>query len=107
MGRRQVEEEIWVGMEWRKKGKKYEREKSIDGLGWRGGSMQGVGQSWAGEMGLSTARQMRLVRWRKREKSEGRVGEVNSVRREEQQEEMRKEEKRKQKKKRKEIIQII
>ena len=52
----------WHGME---EGQKYEREKSIDGLGWRGGSMQGVGQSWAGEMGLSTARQMRLVRWRK------------------------------------------
>ena len=82
-----------------RKEKKYEREKSIDGLGWGGGLMQGVGQSWAGEMGLSTARQMRLVRWRKREKSEGRVGEVKSVRREEQREEMRKEEKRKEKKK--------
>ena len=38
---------------------------------------------------------MSLVRWRKREKYEGRVGEVESVRREEQREEMRKEEKEK------------
>ena len=49
--------------------------------------------------GLVEAQQARLVRWRKREKFEGREGEVESVRREEQREEMRKGEKKKEKKK--------
>ena len=40
----------WASEEWRKKEKKNEKEKSTSGLGWREGSVEGVGRSSAGEI---------------------------------------------------------